>query len=183
MHVIAKDFSFCFGHRVWSQVLNAEFANDLQCACRHLHGHEGRLVVHLTAPSIVNGMVTDFRHLEWLKKFLDSNLDHRFILDRNDPLFSSMTKDCELAPVLLPGVSPHHLVGFNLSVPNSIQGAEREYLESFFIVDFVPTSEHFSAWMHGIVEAKMSSLGVSVHTIEWWESTKSRSIYTSEGIK
>jgi 6-pyruvoyltetrahydropterin/6-carboxytetrahydropterin synthase len=32
-------------------------------------------------------MVTDFKHLGWFKNFIDDNLDHKFILDLNDPWF------------------------------------------------------------------------------------------------
>ena len=35
--VIDKTIEFCYGHRVWTQVLNGEYSDDLQCACRHLH--------------------------------------------------------------------------------------------------------------------------------------------------
>ncbi len=38
--IIDKTFEFCYGHRVWTQKLNGEYAADLKCACRHLHGHE-----------------------------------------------------------------------------------------------------------------------------------------------
>ncbi len=31
-------------------------------------------------------MVTDFKHLNWFKEWLDNTIDHKFILDINDPL-------------------------------------------------------------------------------------------------
>ncbi len=84
---IAKQFDFCYGHRVWSQTLDVEFSMDSCLACRHLHGHQGRLMVYLSSDKLENGMVTDFHHLNWFKHFLDSTLDHKFIIDINDPLF------------------------------------------------------------------------------------------------
>lgn len=90
--LIDKQFSFCYGHRVWSQELHPDFCekNDTQCKCRHLHGHEGLVHVFLEGTKLERGMVTDFKHLGWLKNFLDSNLDHKFVLDINDPIFCKL---------------------------------------------------------------------------------------------
>ena len=173
MYTIAKDFSFCFGHRVWSQTLNADFANDLQCACRHLHGHEAKVVIHLSAETLTDGMVTDFRHLEWFKKFVDTYLDHKFVLDRNDPLFSQLTLCYSTIPVTF----ENKVVGSTVDA-SMLTRHDREYIESFFVVEFVPTSENFSKWLYDIVQSKMSKLGVTVDAIEWWESPKSRSVYS-----
>ena len=177
--VIDKTFEFCYGHRVWTQKLNGEYAADLKCACRHLHGHEGKMQVFLesnTGNLDNTGMVTDFRHLEWLKKWINENIDHQFIIDRNDPLFSQLIGNRELVPVFVPGTEWHvgakiDLSGLETNTP------EYEYLEGFLIVDFVPTSENLSAWMANLVEAKMSKLDVTVKQIDWWETPKSRSTY------
>jgi len=90
--VIDKQFSFCYGHRVWSQQLIGDYCEtgDACCKCRHLHGHEGLVHVFLEADELERGMVTDFKHLGWLKNFLDDNLDHKFIIDRNDPWFEKI---------------------------------------------------------------------------------------------
>ena len=87
---ISKEFEFCYGHRVWSQTLNTEFSLDGCLKCRHLHGHQGKILVYLEASELKDGMVTDFKHLNWFKQFLDDTLDHKFILDINDPLFSTL---------------------------------------------------------------------------------------------
>jgi 6-pyruvoyltetrahydropterin/6-carboxytetrahydropterin synthase len=94
---IDKAFDFCYGHRVWSQELDREFAMDECLMCRHLHGHQGRLKIFLSAESLERGMVTDFKHLNWFKEWLDATLDHKFILDRHDPLFFDlMSHFCDL---------------------------------------------------------------------------------------
>ena len=36
-HTIDKQIDFCFGHRVWTQNLDAKFSIDDLCKCRHLH--------------------------------------------------------------------------------------------------------------------------------------------------
>lgn len=175
--IIDKTFEFCYGHRVHTQTLNGEYAADLKCACRHLHGHEGKMQVFLTAPTLdKTGMVTDFRHLEWLKKWINTYIDHQFIIDKNDPLYNQLIGDKQLVPVLVPDTN--FIAGWNVDLselqPNT---PEYEYYEGMFVVNFVPTSENLSEWMANIAESKMSKLGVSVHHIDWWETPKSRSVY------
>lgn len=92
MWQISKSFDFCYGHRVWAQELNPEFSNNKKCSCRHLHGHNGTVTINLEATKLDNqGMVTDFGNLSWFKTWLKNYVDHKFILDINDPLFESMT--------------------------------------------------------------------------------------------
>ena len=176
--IIDKTFEFCYGHRVWTQTLNGEYAADLKCACRHLHGHEGKMQVFLTAPKLDNtGMVTDFRHLEWLKKWINENIDHQFVLDKNDPLYDKLVGTAKLTPVYVPETD--YIAGHIID-PDSYKDLRDHFVElyeGFFIVDFVPTSENLSKWMADLVEVKMKKLGVTVHHIDWWETPKSRSVY------
>lgn len=178
--IIDKTFEFCYGHRVWTQKLDGEYADDLKCACRHLHGHEAKLQVYLTSDNLdVTGMVTDFRHLEWLKRWVNEYIDHRFVIDRNDPLYKGLLGTTfPLIDVVIPGTD--FVAGKQFDVNNlgmSKQSAQYEFYEGFLVVDFVPTSENLSAWMAKIVNAKMSKLGVKVHHIDWWETPKSRSTF------
>ena len=177
--IIDKTFEFCYGHRVHTQTLNGEYADDLKCACRHLHGHEGKVMIHLTADQLDNtGMVTDFRHLEWLKKWINTYVDHQFVLDRNDPLYDQIIgKDVPLVSVHVPDTD--YVAGYHIDPQyyQDLSGPEQEYYEGFMIVDFVPTSEKLSEWMAKLVEVKMSRLGVRVESVEWWETPKSRSVY------
>ncbi len=166
---IDKSFDFCYGHRVWSQELEEEFAGAMECQCRRLHGHQGKVVIFLTAPHdslrLKHGMVTDFNHLNWLKKFIDDNIDHKFIIDRNDPLFGMMK------------TATDHVDGTIGELDPAASSAAREYDESFYEVDFVPTSENLAKWMFDLVHKKMAPLGVRVSKVEWWETPKSRSTY------
>lgn len=182
--IIDKTFEFCYGHRVWTQELNGEYAADLKCACRHLHGHEGKMQVYL-APNREKvlgddldktGMVTDFRHLEWLKKWINEYIDHQFIIDKNDPLYNQIVGERGLVPVLVPGTD--YIAGYHLDLTGLAENTpEYEYYEGFMVVNFVPTSERLSAWMAEVVEVKMRKLGVCVDRIDWWETPKSRSVY------
>ena len=184
--IIDKTIEFCYGHRVWTQTLNGEYANDLKCACRHLHGHEGKVMIHLEGEKLdeLTGMVTDFRHLEWLKKWVNENIDHQFILDIEDPLYKQLIGDEKLVDVYIPATldlrdtGNRTIAGWKVDLTNiRPETPEYEYKEGFFLVDFVPTSENLSQWMANLVQIKMKPLDVKVHSVEWWETPKSRSIY------
>lgn len=88
--VIDKEFGFDYGHRVHNQTLNQSYSIDGACVCRHLHGHRAKVHVYLEGEQLDGGFVTDFKHLNWLKHFLDDHLDHKFILDMNDPWFANI---------------------------------------------------------------------------------------------
>ena len=171
MWEISKEFDFCYGHRVWSQSLNTEFSLDGCLMCRHLHGHQGKVIVYLKSDTLKSGMVTDFKHLNWFKKFLDDILDHKFIIDINDPLFKT----------LLPSIEKKELISFeegykrvNLS---DFKNEILELYESYIIVDFVPTSENISAWLLKIVQEKMKKIDIKVSKIEFLETPKSKSTF------
>ena len=171
---ISKEFDFCYGHRVWSQTLNPEFSLDSCLKCRHLHGHQGKILVYLEADELHNGMVTDFKHLNWFKQFIDDVLDHKFILDINDPLFAT----------LLPLVKKEELVKFpeaystvDLTKFANEEIHIKELYDGYIIVDFVPTSENLSAWFLRIVQNKMQKLNVKVSHIEFLETPKSKSTF------
>lgn len=200
--VIDKQFSFCYGHRVWSQKLNADYCEvgDACCKCRHLHGHEGLVHVFLEANELERGMVTDFKHLGWLKNFLDSHIDHKFILDLNDPWFINIInakpvyegntlvalsatqplntkqgREIKVNAVYVPGTD--FLAGYELDI-SDLKGPEQEFYEGFFLVNFLPTSENLSKWLFECVEAKMSLINVRTKRIDWFETPKSRSSYS-----
>lgn len=205
---IDKQFDFCYGHRVWSQLLNEDFcaAGDSSCKCRHPHGHQGHVHIFLESDVLERGMVTDFKHLGWMKNFLDDHLDHKFILDRNDPYFSKIadgtlttvdwaqetspgyteivkreiiTTDSGKTLLLEPVYIPgtETVVGHTLDV-SELEGPEQEWYEGLFIVDFLPTSENLSAYLYNIASEKMSKIGVKVTRVDWFETPKSRSSYS-----
>ena len=171
---ISKQFDFCYGHRVWSQQLNKEYALDDCLMCRHLHGHQGKIIVHLESEVLKDGMVTDFKHLNWFKKFLDDVVDHKFIIDINDPLFETLLPHYKDKQNL-------HSMEQNYKIPdlNIIKDEPleiKEMYEGFIIVDFVPTSENLSAWLLQIVQAKMSKINIKVSHLEYFETPKSKSV-------
>jgi len=173
---ISKQFDFCYGHRVWSQELNKDFALDECLKCRHLHGHQGKIIVHLESNKLQNGMVTDFKHLNWFKQFLDDTLDHKFIVDINDPLFSTLLPHYKDKKNLV-----KFSEGFMIPDITIIQDEPvhiKEMYEGYVIVDFVPTSENLSAWLLQIVHDKMKTIDVKATSLEFYETPKSKSMVT-----
>lgn len=171
---ISKEFDFCYGHRVWSQTLNTEFSLDGCLKCRHLHGHQGKILVYLEANELKDGMVTDFKHLNWFKVFLDDVLDHKFILDINDPLYSKLLSDVKKEE-LIKFDEGYYLV--DLTKFKDEETYLTELYEGYVLVDFVPTSENLSAWFLKIVQKKMDKLGVKVSHVEFLETPKSKSTF------
>jgi len=78
MYHITREIEFCYGHRL----LNYDGK------CRHLHGHNGKAVVVLQAPSLDRcGMLVDFGEIKrHVQRWIDENLDHNLLLCREDPL-------------------------------------------------------------------------------------------------
>jgi 6-pyruvoyltetrahydropterin/6-carboxytetrahydropterin synthase len=96
MFQVTKEIRFCYGHRL----LNYDGK------CRHLHGHNGRAVITLEAPSLDRlGMVADFSTIKRVVGgWIDANLDHKMILHQDDPVLPTLKKMGE--PVHLLDVNP-----------------------------------------------------------------------------
>lgn len=181
LHTISKKFDFCYGHRVWSQTLNAEYSEDTCLKCRHLHGHQGEIEVFLrpdlteSSDKLINGMITDFKHLGWFKKWIDNVLDHKFIMDINDPLINY-----EIYPFLsTKSLFTAHPEGYKTI---NLQGRDHdltvplvEKFEGMIFVDFIPTSENLSRWLAEIIDNKMAPIGVRCYGVKFNETPKSQS--------
>jgi len=100
MYQVRRELSFCYGHRL--------LGYDGKCA--RLHGHNGRAVLTLEAPSLDElGMVADFHAIRaHLGAWIDATLDHRLILHRDDPAL----------PALLDLGEPVYVVDFNPTAEN-----------------------------------------------------------------
>ena len=148
---ISKKFEFDYGHRVWNQKLDISLSLDDKLVCRHLHGHRG-VVDIIIEGDLKDGMVTDFKHLNWFKHFIDTYIDHKFIVDKNDPLIN----------FFLPGLQRLDWIPDTHWEVYCDDPLEQEWYESFTIVDFVPTSENLSIWFHGIIMSKMKGFKIGV---------------------
>ena len=181
--IIDKTFEFEYSHRVWAQQLNKEYSVDDKCICRFLHGHHAKVHIFLESIQLDNqSMVTDFKHLNWLKQFFDKYLDHKFICDVNDPYLSKWMEPLfgnelpQYVPVIVPNTVM--VAGHTLNLSTVAQNtADYEIGESFVLVNFIPTSENLAKWFYDITSFKMANLGVKVSRVDFWETPKSRSSY------
>jgi 6-pyruvoyltetrahydropterin/6-carboxytetrahydropterin synthase len=186
MHRIGKEFGFDYGHRVWTQELNSEYSLDSRCVCRHLHGHRGMVIVFLEGDPQPNGMVTDFKHLNWFKKFLDDVLDHKMILDISDPALSHFfplignSPNIDELKLTMNVVGEHRYWTPMLSAYSNQDEHVQEIYEGLVIVNFVPTSENLSKWLFEIAENKMAKINVKVGGIQFFETPKSQSNYSKD---
>jgi 6-pyruvoyltetrahydropterin/6-carboxytetrahydropterin synthase len=186
MYKINKSFDFCYGHSVWTQQLNTEFSIDGACVCRHMHGHQGQVTIKLEAETLnESSMVTDFKHLNWFKKFLDDVLDHKMIMDIHDPalrlffpLFNKLDLDSGESVESVDFndefgyFRPHYTDHCNLT-PREV-----EIYEGLIIVDFVPTSENLSKWFFDIIRNKMHKLATVIE-VTFKETPKTGATYTN----
>ena len=196
--VIDKSFDYCYGHRVWSQTLDPKYSLDSCLACRHLHGHQGKVKLFLGANNLKHGMVTDFKHTNIFKKWLDDTLDHKFIIDMNDPLFEDLAGDLCLSEKnkrtfddLMVTVNTE----YNFAIPDLEQlmalnvwdklrddqkQAIFEKYEGIIIVDFIPTSENICKFIYEVANKMLKELGIDVVAVEYWETPKSHCRYQPE---
>ena len=94
---ITKKFRFEAGHRVWKQNLTSGKGAKLiegeipPNPCLNIHGHSYRVEITVGSNTLnQQEMVIDFYHIKAaLKDLIDNQLDHSFIIDKNDPLYPS----------------------------------------------------------------------------------------------
>lgn len=93
---ISKEISFCYGHRLL----------NYSGKCRHLHGHNGRVELILDGVELDDrGMLVDFGDVKApMKEWIDQNLDHRMLLNSNDPIISYLESTGE--PLYLMDANP-----------------------------------------------------------------------------
>jgi 6-pyruvoyltetrahydropterin/6-carboxytetrahydropterin synthase len=78
MFRIQRNVDFCYGHRLPGD----------PGKCGHLHGHNARAEIVLEAAELDGrDMVADFSEVDRkMKAWIDEKLDHRMLLQRDDPL-------------------------------------------------------------------------------------------------
>lgn len=97
---VTKTIDFCYGHRLI----------DHKGKCRYLHGHNGLVEIDVETNDLDEmGMVVDFSDIrEVVKGWIDANLDHRMILNREDIV----------VPILLDLGEPTYLLDNNPTAEN-----------------------------------------------------------------
>ena len=87
MFRVTQEIEFCYGHRLL----------NYNGKCKNLHGHNGKAVIVLEGESLDHrGMVVDFSDIKkHIAGWIDTNLDHRMILNANDPIVSFLKQQGE----------------------------------------------------------------------------------------
>ena len=96
MFRVTREIDFCYGHRL----LNYDGK------CKYLHGHNGRAIIAIEAEKLDDrGMVLDFSDIKKVvSRGIDTELDHRMLLHRDDPAIDALRKLGE--PLQLLDVNP-----------------------------------------------------------------------------
>ena len=92
MYAITKEVYFCYGHRLMNH----------PGKCRNLHGHSVKASITIKHQQLnEQGMVCDFSDVSaCAEKYIDQQLDHNFILHRNDPIIPLLEQNNERFMVL-----------------------------------------------------------------------------------
>src|SRR3569623_1225981 len=78
MFTVTRLIHFCYGHRLM----------DYEGKCRHPHGHNGKVEITMQGPKLdKRGMLMDFEDIkQTVQKWVDSELAHKMLLNKKDPL-------------------------------------------------------------------------------------------------
>jgi 6-pyruvoyltetrahydropterin/6-carboxytetrahydropterin synthase len=120
-------------------------------------------------------MVLDFNELKPIQKFLDRTVDHRLLLDIDDPLLQHWLECEDLSLDDL--IYDSEMDGWSLSavVVMARPTYLREWFSSWVVFDFPPTSEHLAQWLYNRLPRILlpeTLIGIQWKTI-WHESSKS----------
>lgn len=93
MFKVTKVIHFCYGHRLLRY----------EGKCRYLHGHNAKVEVELSSAGLdARGMVADFSEVKQsIQAWIDSTLDHRMVLNQEDPLlpqFAALKEPTAILP-------------------------------------------------------------------------------------
>ena len=171
MLTICKSYKFCYAHRIWCQ----ELSGNKECTCRRAHGHSCTVDVYFGSEELNKGMIVDFNELKVIKEFLDGFVDHRFLMDIEDPLLKSWMEKYGLKMEDLEVNS----AGFVFDTKSFKDECEIEFFNSLVILPFVPTSENLALWLFSVVEGLVHKVNkelnkkVKVVKLRWWESESS----------
>lgn len=171
MFIISKEIEGDFGHRVWTQNLDEKFACTTSCKCKALHGHRFKIVPELYNEDGLqaDGMVTDFSHLAAFKKWVDEVMDHKLLMDVNDPVFSKMFPKAIFEVGEFKYKSYLQMKHFLTSLTKE----EKEIYEGLTIINFVPTAENLCKWLAVNILPTFLPKGIRVKALTFYETPKS----------
>ena len=87
MYRVTRDIYFCYGHRLM----------DYKGKYQHPHGYNGKAQIELESEGLdARGMVFDFGDIKAaIQTWIDTNLDHRMLLRRDDPMLQFLKDNRE----------------------------------------------------------------------------------------
>lgn len=95
MYTISKNFTFEAAHRLHKM--------EKIHPCRNLHGHSYTVKVTLQYATLQDtGMIADFRSLDVIKMYLDTNFDHATLVANDDNELMKVLKMLEMKCLILP---------------------------------------------------------------------------------
>lgn len=96
MYSVTRLIHFCYGHRLM----------EYEGKCRHPHGHNGKIEITMEGRALDRrGMVMDFEEIKQsVQKWVDSELDHKMLLNKKDPLVGILKELGE--PVVVMDANP-----------------------------------------------------------------------------
>jgi len=92
MFSVSIEVNFCYGHRLMNH----------PGKCKNIHGHSVKAAITVTAGELdENGMVCDFSNIKKVaKSYIDQEIDHNFLLYKDDPLLPQLIESNERHKVL-----------------------------------------------------------------------------------
>ena len=82
MYRVIREINFSYAHRLM----------NYEGKCAHLHGHNGRVLIEVSAEKLNDAdMVVDFHEIKQLMEtWINEKLDHKTILSKKDPLVAKL---------------------------------------------------------------------------------------------
>ena len=114
------------------------------------------------------------KNLNFMKQFVDDVLDHKFMIDINDPNFKLITGQDWPISQPTPFVNFTNFGSYNWI---GLTDGEKLHINSFVLVDFVPTSENICKYLFEYAQSRIGSIA-TVTAVELWETAKSHCRYT-----
>ena len=111
-----------------------------------------------------------------MKEFVDNVLDHKFMIDVNDPNFELVT-GYNLAQLQkeFSFPVPKNFTNLGIHAPHTNQAIQL-HRNSFVLVDFVPTSENICKYLYKYAQERIGDFA-KVTAVELWETKKSHCRY------
>lgn len=188
LYRIQKTFDWSMGHRVHNQQLNDVFSCGSSCKCKNLHGHSYSATISIMAEKLHNNMVIDFTDLKFIKAWIDRHLDHKFLLDEEDPMLEGMglpSKQGLKEATNRLSVYSEDCIAAAYDEHEEDEGIELVSLEdhvtwlsSYVFMDGVPTSEEIAKLIYDYAVSELSTVdNYVVESVTVSESPSSAATY------